>query len=104
VERFAATEHSAAEDALSAYTAFLQRSDVEVRVSAETTLLDAIEAAGVEVEQECREGICGACETKVLEGDPDHRDSILTASEKALCSTMFVCVSGSKTPRLVLDL
>ena len=67
-----------------AIRAFLQRSDVEVRVSPDTTLLDAIEAAGVQVEQECREGICGACETKVLDGDPDHRDSILTASEKAL--------------------
>lgn len=104
VERFAATEHTAAEDALAEYTVLLQRSEVEVRVSPDTTLLDAIEAAGVEVDQECREGICGACETKVLDGDPDHRDSILTATEKALCSTMFVCVSGSKTPRLVLDL
>lgn len=104
VERFAAVQHAAAENALAEYTVLLQRSDVEVRVSPETTLLDAIETAGVEVEQECREGICGACETKVLDGDPDHRDSILTASEKALCSTMFVCVSGSKTPRLVLDL
>jgi vanillate O-demethylase ferredoxin subunit len=40
----------------------------------------------------------------VLEGEPDHRDSILTADEKARCATMFVCVSGSKSARLVLDL
>ena len=104
VERFAAVEQAAADDAVDEYTVVLSRSDREVPVARGRSLLDALEAAGVDVQQECREGICGACETKVLEGEPDHRDSILTAEEKELCSTMFLCVSGSKSARLVLDL
>jgi vanillate O-demethylase ferredoxin subunit len=52
----------------------------------------------------CREGICGACEVRVLEGTPDHRDSILSEAEKQAGKTVFVCCSGSKTPRMVLDL
>ncbi|WP_280806657.1 2Fe-2S iron-sulfur cluster-binding protein [Pseudomonas batumici] len=59
---------------------------------------------GVEVMHSCREGICGACEVRVLEGTPDHRDSILSDAEKQAGKTIFVCCSGSKTSRMVLDL
>jgi ferredoxin-NADP reductase len=104
LERFVAVTVEAAADAEASYTVVLDRSGAEVVVGARESLLEALEAAGVEVGQECREGICGACETKVLSGDPDHRDSILTAAEKESCSTMFICVSGSRSPRLVLDL
>ena len=52
----------------------------------------------------CEEGICGSCETRVLEGTPDHRDSVLTAAEQAKGEVMMVCVSGCKSERLVLDL
>lgn len=104
LERFVPVAAEASADAPETYTVVLDRSALNVEVGKEDSILEALEAAGAPVSQECREGICGACETKVLEGDPDHRDSILTAAEKASCSTMFICVSGSKSKRLVLDL
>lgn len=82
----------------------LARSGKILTVSQGQTLLDAIEHAGVQVMNSCREGICGACEVQVLEGTPDHRDSILSESERSNNKSMFVCCSGSKTPKLVLDL
>jgi ferredoxin-NADP reductase len=104
LERFIPVTADASVDVPETYTVVLERSAMEVAVSKDESILDALEAAGAPVSQECREGICGACETKVLDGDPDHRDSILTAAEKASCSTMFICVSGSRSARLVLDL
>ena len=61
-------------------------------------------AHGLELSSSCEEGICGACETRVLDGIPDHRDAILTERERQENKTMFICCSGSKTERLVLDL
>jgi ferredoxin len=52
----------------------------------------------------CREGTCGTCETPVLEGDVDHRDSILTPIEQAENTVMYICVSRAACPRLVLEL
>ncbi len=52
----------------------------------------------------CREGTCGTCETGVLGGEPDHRDSLLSDDERAAGEVMMVCVSRSRSPRLVLDL
>jgi ferredoxin len=52
----------------------------------------------------CREGTCGTCETTVLDGVPEHRDSLLTEEEQAAGDTMLICVSRSRTPRLVLEL
>jgi len=82
----------------------LARSGRLIRVSAETSILRAAEAAGVQVLSSCTEGICGTCETAVLGGVPDHRDSLLTPAERAAGDTMMICVSRSATPRLVLDL
>jgi ferredoxin len=60
--------------------------------------------AGVSVPSSCREGICGTCETRVVEGVPDHRDALLSDAEKQANRTMMICCSGSKSARLVLDL
>jgi ferredoxin-NADP reductase len=68
------------------------------------SVLTALRAAGVDVLSSCEEGTCGTCETGVLSGVPDHRDTVLTPAEQAACDLMMVCVSRSKTPRLVLDL
>jgi ferredoxin len=68
------------------------------------SVLSALRAAGVDVLSSCEEGTCGTCETGVLDGVPDHRDTVLTAAEQAAGDIMMVCVSRSKTPRLVLDL
>ena len=68
------------------------------------SILRALQDAGLPVLFSCSEGTCGSCETAVLDGIPDHRDSVLTAAERAAADTMMICVSRSATPRLVLDL
>ena len=66
-------------------------------------MLEVLENHGVEVEFSCREGICGSCETRVLAGTIEHRDSLLTQGERDANDVMFVCVSRCIGPRLVLD-
>lgn len=78
----------------------LERTGVTVRVAPGQSILEVAEAAGGDVFGSCEEGICGTCETRVLEGTPDHRDSVLCGQDTG---TMMVCVSRSRGPRLVLD-
>ncbi len=75
-----------------------------VEVAADESILAAVEKAGIEVSSSCRTGICGSCETRVLDGIPDHRDEILSGSERETTDRMFICVSRAKTPQLTLDL
>ncbi len=82
----------------------LAKSGRTFTVSADDTILDVLERAGFEVPMSCVAGICGTCEIKVLEGVPDHQDTILTDEERAANDTIMICCSRSKTPRLVLDL
>lgn len=82
----------------------LARSGVTVPVKPGVSILDAVEAAGIPVRWSCREGICGTCETKVLDGEVDHRDSLLTRAEREANDTMFICVSRARTRSLVIDL
>ncbi len=82
----------------------LARSRRELQIPHGKTILQVVREAGVDVAHSCEEGVCGSCETRVLEGTPDHRDSILSDAERARGKTMMICCSGSKTPRLVLDL
>lgn len=104
IERFAAVETKAADDSRARYTVELRQSGKVIEVTPDTTLLKALVAAGAQPATSCEEGLCGACETRVLEGTPDHRDSVLSTSERAAGKTMMVCVSGCKSERLVLDL
>ena len=73
-------------------------------VPAGRTLLEVLEDAGCAVDCLCREGICGTCETRVLEGAPEHRDSVLSEAERAGGRAMMVCVSRARGEKLVLDL
>lgn len=82
----------------------LARTRRSVRVPAGQTILDALLDAGVDVPCSCQTGVCGTCETRVLAGTPDHRDSVLTAAERASNDTMMICCSGCVGDRLVLDL
>jgi ferredoxin len=82
----------------------LARSGLSVTVSRDLSVLDALQNAGVPVLTSCREGTCGTCEVTVLEGEPDHRDSILGDADRAPGRCMFPCVSRSCGDRLVLDL
>ena len=86
------------------FTAMLARSRIEVQVAPDQSLLEAIEGAGVEAPYLCRGGACGQCMTKVIAGEPDHRDDVLTPEERASGELIMTCVSRAKTPRLVLDL
>jgi ferredoxin-NADP reductase len=87
-----------------AFEVALARSGLTVAVPAGVSILQAVQAAGVQVLYSCAEGTCGTCETDVLEGIPDHRDSVLTPAEQAEGKTMMICVSRCAGGRLVLEL
>jgi ferredoxin-NADP reductase len=103
VERFSArplTEPVRSE----AFEVVLERSELTLTVPPDRSILSVVEEAGAGVLSSCAEGTCGTCETAVLEGVPDHRDSVLSAEERAANRCMMICVSRSSGPRLVLDL
>ena len=103
VERFSPKEQG--EPVLSgSFEVELTLSGLTVTVPPERSILEAVEEAGVPVLSSCQEGTCGTCETVVLEGEVDHRDSLLTPEEQAANDTMFICVSRAACPRLVLEL
>lgn len=82
----------------------LERSGRVLTVPTDRSILEVVEEAGVEVLSSCSEGTCGTCETAVLEGEPDHRDSVLDEVERQANDCMMICVSRSCTGRLILDL
>lgn len=86
------------------FTVIAKRSGKEMRVDANETILEVLRRAGFDVPTSCKNGVCGTCLTKVLEGKPDHRDFVLTAEEKAGNALIAVCCSRSQAPVLVLDL
>jgi ferredoxin-NADP reductase len=102
-ERFIAKEQPA--PALSTpFDVVLARTGRTVSVPPGTSVLTAVRDAGVNVLSSCRQGTCGTCETTVLDGVPDHRDSVLSDHDRQAGDCMLVCVSRSRTERLVLDL
>jgi tetrachlorobenzoquinone reductase len=103
IERFVAIDDvQTTQD--SGYTVELAKSGRTVAVPAGKSLLDALLEAGVISDYSCREGVCGACETAVLGGEPDHRDSVLTERERAANKSIMLCVSGCKGSKLILDI
>ncbi len=87
-----------------AFEVVLHRSGLILTVPPERSILSVVEEAGVGVLSSCAEGTCGTCETPVLDGDPDHRDSVLDADARQVNDCMLICVSRSRGPCLVLDL
>lgn len=106
IERFAAKGPTAEEvpPALENFEVVCHRSGVTLAVSGNESILDVLEEADVPVMASCYEGVCGTCETRIIEGVADHRDSVLSAAERDTGEVMMVCVSRSCTERLVLDL
>jgi ferredoxin-NADP reductase len=102
VERFAPKEQEEGEN--TEFEVELAQTGTTVTVPADVSVLDAVRASGVEVLFSCTEGTCGTCETDVLDGTPDHRDSVLTDAERESGETMMICVSRCRGKRLVLDL
>lgn len=104
IERFAAVEHKPAQDARATFTVELARSAKTLTVTPGKSILDTLLEADIPVDHSCREGVCGSCETRVLCGEPDHRDSVLSVKERAGNQVMMVCVSGCKSASVTLDL
>lgn len=82
----------------------LATSGIHLSVASDETILDAVERAGVFALSSCRTGVCGTCETPVLDGIPEHRDTYLSPAEKQSGTSMLICVSRSRTSHLTLDL
>lgn len=82
----------------------LRRTGTTLTVEPGESILETVRTVLDDVPSSCEEGFCGTCETRVLAGEVDHRDQILTDSEKAANETMFICVSRSRSAKLVLDL
>jgi ferredoxin-NADP reductase len=82
----------------------LELTGTTVTVPPDRSILDVVEEAGVLVLSSCREGTCGTCETPVVSGEVDHRDSVLTPDEQESNEVMMICVSRAACPRLVLEL
>ena len=101
VEYFTAKEEKALGGG---YTVSLARSNREFMVPPGQTILRVLQDAGFDIPYSCEQGICGSCETRVLAGEPDHRDAILSDEERAANKTMMVCCSGARSDRLILDL
>lgn len=82
----------------------LAKSGLSLSVPPDRSVLDVVEEAGIGVVSSCAEGTCGTCEVPVLEGQPDHRDFVLSEVEREANDCMMICVSRSISERLVLDL
>lgn len=91
-------------DTAGGFEVVLVRSGKSITIPPGATILDTLIKNGVNVPHSCLEGVCGTCEVSVVEGTPDHRDAVLSAKERASNRTMMICCSGSKSPKLVLDL
>lgn len=101
VEHFAAAQAPALDGG---FAVSLARSGKLLQVPRGASILDVLLDAGVKVPFSCMEGVCASCETRVLAGVPEHRDVVLSPSERAANDRMMVCCSGSKSATLTLDL
>jgi len=101
-EYFSAAPTAQADDG--SFEVQLSSSGQVLQVPADQTVAQVLEAAGIIVPLSCEQGICGTCLTRVLEGEPDHRDLFMTEDEQAANDQFTPCCSRAKSARLVLDL
>lgn len=102
VERF--TPRADVAPDTSSFEVQLASTGAVVPIAAGQSIVDALRDVGVDVPTSCREGTCASCETTVLDGEAEHRDSVLSEAERATGKTMILCVSRARSPRLVLDI
>ena len=95
---------SASDTPVGSFELHLAQRQLTLTVPPDRSILQVLQDAGVEVPFSCSEGICGTCLTRVKEGEPDHWDMYLTPEEQEKGDCIMVCISRSKSPRLVLDL
>lgn len=79
-------------------------SGANIHVSKFETIIMALERNGLKARTSCEMGVCGTCETQVIEGTPDHRDSLLSEEERAKGESMMICVGRALSERLLVDL
>jgi ferredoxin-NADP reductase len=101
-ERFSAAPADTTGD--TDFDVVISGSGERVRVGRDESILSALARDGFDVPSSCREGVCGTCETAVVSGVPDHRDSVLNDSERAAGQVIMPCVSRARTPEIELDL
>jgi ferredoxin-NADP reductase len=104
VEHFAPAQGALDPAREHAFEVELKASGIVLGVAPDQTLLSALRGANVDVQSDCGEGLCGSCEVRVLSGDIDHRDVVLTRAEREENRKMMACCSRAKGGRLVLDL
>jgi len=100
-ESFGAADVATASESM---TVRLARDGRVFQVPASQSILDCLRAGGVELPFSCRQGVCGACETRVVAGTPEHRDMVLSEAERKANKTMMICCSRGQGGELVLDL
>lgn len=101
-ERFTGSATDSSQDR--PFTLELLRSGTEIDVPPGVSALDALADAGIGILSSCRQGTCGTCEVTVVDGLPDHRDSVLGEADRQAGDCMISCVSRAHTERLILDL
>jgi vanillate O-demethylase ferredoxin subunit len=95
---------SASAPAGGGFTVVLARTGEAIAIPDGKSILDTLLERGLDVPHSCTQGVCGSCETRVLDGVPDHKDCVMTDDERKANKTMMICCSGSKSDKLVLDL
>jgi tetrachlorobenzoquinone reductase len=103
-EWFSPDPTTVTDTAPSEFEVILRRSGLRFGVSKDQSILETLETNGISVPNSCREGVCGTCETTVCSGEVDHRDHVLSKSERMANKSMMVCVSRALSSSLELDL
>jgi ferredoxin len=104
IERFGLSAEDLPSKATSGFTVHLARQNIDVRIAPGETVLGALIQAGIDVPYSCEEGVCGACETKLLSGAALHQDSVRSPEEHDRRGTFMPCCSLSRDGDLVLDI
>lgn len=102
-EYFAASAATQGTDE-AAFDVQLGRDGPVYAISPGKSVVEALAAHGIDIPVSCEQGVCGTCLTRILDGEPDHRDSFLTQAERALNDRFTPCCSRARSKRLVLDL
>jgi len=101
-EKFYAEEYDTSGDR--AFELVCQKSGLTLQVPAHETIVQVLEAKGIDVPISCTEGICGSCISEVVEGEVEHRDEVLTKADREKRHLFTPCCSRAKGERLVVDL
>jgi ferredoxin-NADP reductase len=104
IEHFVSTVGALDPSKEHAFEVELKDSGIVINVAADQTVLAALRAANIDVQSDCEEGLCGSCEVRVLAGEVDHRDVVLTRAERGANLKMMTCCSRAAGKKLVLEI